>query len=74
MNNSIHQAIFMTNTFAESNPQEHVKLWGEFEKEVPYAKRSGYFGADNVAYINYLRKIKAPAFITFFNQDVEGRG
>ena len=71
---NINQAIFMTNTFAEAHPKEHVQLWERFESEVPVNKRSGYYGADNVAYISYLRKKQDPTFLTFFNQSVESRG
>lgn len=68
-----NQAIFMTNTFAQANPQEHLRLWRIFESEVPVSKRSGVFGLENVAYINFLRARKEPAFMEFFRQDVESR-
>lgn len=71
---NINQAIFMTNTFAEANPERHVELWEEFEQEVPVSKRSGYFGADNVAYIAFLRKKQDPTYLAFFNDSVESRG
>lgn len=74
MNLSINQAIFMTNTFAEANKEVHVNLWNDFERDVPVAQRSGYFGADNVAYIMYLRKRKEPLFFDFFSESLEGRG
>lgn len=35
------KAIFITNTFAQAHPEEHIKLWRQFEKEVPVSKRSG---------------------------------
>lgn len=69
----IHQSIFMTNVFAERHPHEHVRLWKAFEEATPVGQRSGFFGADNVAYIAYLKKIKDPTFTAFFNADVEGR-
>ncbi len=29
----ISKAIFITNTFAQAHPQEHINLWIQFEKE-----------------------------------------
>lgn len=68
-----NQAIFMTNTFAQANPEAHIRLWGMFENEVPLSKRSGVFGIENVAYINFLRARKEPVFMKFFQDSVESR-
>jgi hypothetical protein len=54
------KAIFITNTFAQAHPEEHTKLWQQFEKEVPFSKRSGAYGMDNVAYIRWLRTQNNP--------------
>jgi hypothetical protein len=56
----ISKAIFITNTFAQAHPQEHINLWIQFEKEVPYSKRSGAFGTDNLAYVKWLKIQKNP--------------
>lgn len=69
----INQAIFMTNTFAKEYPDVHVQLWKEFEQAVPFSQRSGYYGADNVAYIRFLKQKKHPVFVNFFSNNVEAR-
>ncbi len=67
---TIDQAIFITNIFAESYPELHLKLWGNFQKEVPKSKRTGVFGADNLAYIKWLKKDENPVFLNFVKKDV----
>jgi hypothetical protein len=64
------QAIFITNTFAAAHPQEHVQLWSQFEKEVPYSKRSGAYGMDNLAYIRWLRQQSNPFVIEFLSNNI----
>jgi hypothetical protein len=65
MDVKIQQCIFATNAFADAFPDEHISLWEQFEKEVPESKRSGYHGADNRAYINWLVLRKEPVFVQF---------
>lgn len=64
------KAIFITNTFAQAHPQEHVKLWAQFEKEVPFSKRSGAYGMDNVAYVRWLRQQQDPVVIDFLSSSI----
>jgi hypothetical protein len=67
---TIDRAIFITNVFADANPEAHIKLWKQFEQEVPASKRSGHYGADNVAYINWLKKKNPPEFQQFIQQHI----
>lgn len=67
------QAIFITNTFASAHPQEHVELWTQFEKEVPYSKRSGAYGIDNAAYVRWLKQQGNPVVIEFLNNNIVQR-
>jgi len=69
----IQRSIFATNAFASEYPEEHVKLWQQFEKEVPVSKRSGAYGADNAAYIKWLREKKVPTFMNFINSGLVSR-
>jgi hypothetical protein len=69
-NMSIQQAIFHTNSFAGDYPEKHTELWHQFEKEVPQAQRSGYYGADNVAYVKWLKEKKDPVYMQFVQQGV----
>lgn len=63
----INQAIFSTNQFAMTFPEQHVQYWSEFERMVPASKRSGYYGADSVAYINFLNEHHANDLEEFDN-------
>jgi hypothetical protein len=67
------QAIFITNTFAAAHPEEHVRLWTQFEKEVPFSKRSGAYGMDNVAYIRWLRQQSNPIVSQFLANNIVQR-
>lgn len=67
---TIDKAIFITNVFAEHNPESHVLLWRRFENEVPVNKRSGVYGSDNLAYINWLKKEKDPVFLSFIDENI----
>lgn len=67
------QAIFITNTFASAHPREHVELWTRFEKEVPFGKRSGAYGMDNVAYVRWLREQGNPVVSEFLNNNIVQR-
>ena len=71
--NHIHKSIFATNIFAEHHPDLHLKLWKEFEAEVPESQRTGYYGSDNVAYVKYLKQKKDPTFLSFIQEAVESR-
>lgn len=62
----IGRAIFITNTFANAYPEEHIQLWNQFEREVPVNQRSGIYGADNLAYVRWLRKKQIPLVQEFF--------
>jgi len=73
MNPNIQRAIFVTNAFADACPQEHHRLWNIFEQEVSYEKRSGYYGADNLAYINWLNMNRPVAYMNFINGHIESR-
>jgi hypothetical protein len=73
MNLATQQAIFATNAFADAFPEIHTQLWNQFESEVPHKQRSGYYGADNVAYIRWLKEKKNPVFIRFAQQYIESR-
>lgn len=64
------KSIFITNTFAQAHPQEHVRLWSQFEKEVPLNKRTGMYGADNLAYVNWLKQQKNPVVIQFLQDNI----
>lgn len=66
----IDQAIFITNTFASAHPKEHVELWRQFEKEVPFSKRSGAYGIDNLAYVRWLRAQRHPLVKQFIDENV----
>ena len=66
----VAKAIFITNTFAAAHPEEHIRLWKQFEQEVPYSQRSGVYGADNLAYIRWLKKQKNPVVLKFLNEDI----
>jgi hypothetical protein len=68
---TIDRAIFITNTFAMAHPDLHTQLWGEFLAEVPASKRSGYFGADNIAYVQWLKKKQHPVFLEFIQDHVD---
>lgn len=70
---TIDRAMFITNIFATAYPELHTSLWNEFEKEVPTKQRSGYFGADNLAYITWLKKKNHPVFTKFVNEAVDIR-
>lgn len=70
---SISKAIFVTNTFAQAHPKEHVSLWMQFEREVPFSKRSGAYGADNLAYMRWLRTQQNPIVSNFLAQDIVAR-
>lgn len=64
------KAIFITNTFAQAHPEEHIKLWGQFEKEVPYGKRSGAYGLDNVAYVKWLGQQRNQVAMDFLANNI----
>jgi hypothetical protein len=70
MNIAIQRAIFATNAFADAFPKEHIELWKRFENEVPYKDRSGVYGAENVAYIRWLTKIRHPLFVKFAQEHI----
>ncbi|MEB2277017.1 hypothetical protein LAV82_23645 [Bacillus sp. ILBB4] len=67
------KAIFITNTFAQAHPEEHIKLWGQFEKEVPVNKRSGAYGIDNMAYVSWLKNQANPTVIEFLSASITQR-
>jgi hypothetical protein len=67
---STAKAIFITNTFAGAYPEEHTKLWKQFEKEVPFNKRSGAYGADNMAYMKWIRTQNNPTMNAFLKEDI----
>jgi len=67
---TIASSIFITNTFAAAYPEEHLRLWKQFEQEVPFSQRSGTYGADNVAYIRWLKKQKNPVVLKFLSEDI----
>ncbi len=69
--NEVQVCIFATNSFAKEYPDVHVELWEEFEKLIPPADRTGYYGADNVAYIKFLRKSNNPVFDNFYKNVLE---
>ncbi len=66
----LSKAIFITNTFAAAHPQEHITFWKQFEKEVPVKERSGAYGADNMAYIRWLRKQNNPLVNQFLKESI----
>jgi len=68
---SIDRAIFLTNVFAQSHPDEHLQLWQQFEQEVPLKERTGAFGSDNLAYIGWLKKKQEPVFIGFVRNNID---
>lgn len=68
------KSIFITNIFAQSHPEEHVKLWNRFVKEVPPLKRNGYYGAENDAYVRWLKEQNDPVFDAFVQEQIIGRG
>lgn len=70
---AVAKAIFVTNTFAAAHPNEHVKLWSQFEKEVPASKRTGVYGADNMAYVRWLRTQSNPVVTQFLQEDIMQR-
>lgn len=65
------KAIFITNTFAGAYPKTHVELWAQFEKEVPVGQRSGAYGADNLAYVRWLKKQTHPLIRHFLQNDIQ---
>lgn len=67
------KAIFITNTFAQAHPEDHVRLWHQFEKEVPFSKRSGAYGMDNVAYVRWLRQQQNPIATEFLANNIVQR-
>lgn len=67
---AVAKSIFITNTFAGAHPEEHVRLWKQFEQEVPFSKRSGAYGADNIAYVRWLKQQNNPVIKTFLNNDI----
>lgn len=67
------KAIFITNTFAQAHPQEHIKLWAQFEKEVPFKERSGMYGADNQAYVKWLKQQNNPLIQSFLKDNLVSR-
>lgn len=70
MQMTVDRAIFITNIFADYHPEKHVELWTQFEKEVPASKRSGVYGADNLAYVKWLKEKKNPIFMEFIKEHV----
>ncbi|MBU5261992.1 hypothetical protein [Bacillus atrophaeus] len=64
------KAIFVTNTFAQAHPEEHIKLWRQFEKEVPASNRSGAYGIENMAYVRWLRKLDNPVVSEFLKESI----
>lgn len=66
----IAKAIFITNTFAQAHPKEHIALWTQFEKEVPVNKRTGAYGADNLAYVKWLKEQNNPTVMEFTRNDI----
>jgi len=70
MSMTIDKAVFITNIFAESNPEVHTDLWKQFEREVPVKERSGMFGASNIAYIKWLKVQNNPVFNSFIANNV----
>lgn len=70
---NIQRAIFATNAFASEYPADHIRLWAQFEQEVARSKRTGYYGADNDAYIKWLREKKDPIFVGFAQNNVQSK-
>jgi hypothetical protein len=70
MMETVAKAIFVTNTFANAHPNEHVALWEQFEKEVPINERSGAYGVDNMAYIRWLRQQNNPIVNQFLKDNI----
>ncbi len=66
----LSKSIFITNTFAAAHPQEHISLWNQFEKEVPAKERSGAYGADNMAYMRWLREQNNPTVNQFLKESI----
>ncbi|KAF2421774.1 MULTISPECIES: hypothetical protein [Bacillus subtilis group] len=64
------KAIFVTNTFAQAHPEEHIKLWKQFENEVPASKRSGAYGVENMAYVRWLKKLDNPIVREFLRESI----
>ncbi|GIN55075.1 MULTISPECIES: hypothetical protein [Bacillus subtilis group] len=64
------KAIFITNTFAQAHPEEHIKLWRQFEKEVPVSKRSGAYGVENMAYVRWLRDLNNQVVREFLKESI----
>jgi|GEM_PF-3237653 len=73
MTPDVQRSIFATNAFASQYPEEHTALWHQFEEAVPQQKRSGYYGADNAAYVKWLRETKQPLFLSFLQASIEGK-
>jgi hypothetical protein len=67
---AISKSIFVTNTFAQAHPREHVVLWKQFEQEIPVKERSGVYGADNMAYIKWLRTQNNPIVNNFLKDNI----
>ncbi|WDI05018.1 hypothetical protein PUW25_25960 (plasmid) [Paenibacillus urinalis] len=70
MNFDVQRSIFATNAFASEFPEQHTQLWKEFEEKVPQVNRIGYYGADNVAYIGWLRSTKNALFNSFLQSNI----
>lgn len=73
MTPDVQRSIFATNAFASQYPEEHIELWRQFEEAVPQQKRTGYYGADNAAYIKWLLEIKHPLFNAFLQKNIVGK-
>ncbi|WP_067923760.1 hypothetical protein [Alicyclobacillus shizuokensis] len=73
MNLEFQRAIFATNAFADAYPDEHRKLWAQFEQEVPARERKGAYGRENVAYVRWLIQTQNPLFRRFIQEHVDAR-
>lgn len=67
----IQRAIFLTNVLASADSYRHLELWNQFEREVPPSERTGYYGADNVAYIKWLKKHHSDFLTEFTNETLD---
>ena len=50
-----------------------MQLWKEFEEDVEPSKRSGVFGADNLAYMKWLNEKKHDTFISLIDNSIVSR-
>lgn len=67
------RAIFAIQSFANAYSDQHVACFKMFQSVVPAHQRMGFYGKEQRAYVEYLKKIQHPNFLKLIQHDIFGQ-